>query len=54
MDQARGQPEFAQALGDGTKKDFDKMYAQLTEIQDKTADNIVWSRMVRQDQGIDC
>jgi len=39
MDQARGQLEFAQALGYGTKKDFDKMYAQLTEIQDKTADN---------------
>jgi hypothetical protein len=39
MDQARGQLEFAQALGYGTKKDFDKMYAQLTEIRDKTADN---------------
>ena len=39
MDQARGQLEFAQALGYGTKKDFDKMYAQLTEIKDKTADN---------------
>jgi hypothetical protein len=39
MDQARGQLEFAQALGYGTKKDFDKLYAQLTEIQDKTADN---------------
>jgi hypothetical protein len=39
MDQARGQLEFAQALGYGTKNDFDKMYAQLTEIQDKTADN---------------
>jgi YfdX protein len=37
--QARGQLEFAQALGYGTKKDFDKMYAQLAEIQDKTADN---------------
>jgi YfdX protein len=39
MGQARGQLEFAQALGYGTKKDFDKMYAQLTDIQDKTADN---------------
>jgi hypothetical protein len=39
MDEARGQLEFAQALGYGTRKDFDKMYAQLTEIQDKTADN---------------
>jgi YfdX protein len=39
MGQARGQLEFAQALGYGTKKDFDKMYAQLTEIQDKTTDN---------------
>jgi hypothetical protein len=39
MDQARGQLEFAQALGYGTKKDFEKMYAQLTEIKDKTADN---------------
>lgn len=39
MDQARGQLEFAQALGYGTKKDFDKMYGELTEIQNKTADN---------------
>ena len=39
MDQARGQLEFAQALGYGTKKDFDMMYAQLTEIQEKIADN---------------
>jgi hypothetical protein len=39
MDQARDQLEFAQALGYGTKKDFDKMYAQLNEIRDKTADN---------------
>jgi hypothetical protein len=39
MDQARSQLEFAQALGYGTKKDFDKMYGQLTEIRDKTADN---------------
>ena len=39
MDQAGGQLEFAQALGYGTKKDFDKMYTQLTEIRAKTADN---------------
>jgi hypothetical protein len=39
MDQAREQLEFAQALGYGTKKDFEKMYAQLNEIRDKTADN---------------
>jgi hypothetical protein len=39
MDEARGQLEFAQVLGYGTKKDFDKLYGQLTEIQDKTADN---------------
>jgi Zn-dependent M32 family carboxypeptidase len=39
MDQARDQLEFAQGLGYGTKKDFDKMYAQLNEIRDKTADN---------------
>lgn len=39
MNQARGQLEFAQALGYGTKKDFDKLYAQFTEIQDRTADN---------------
>ncbi len=39
LDKARGQLEFAQALGYGTKKDFDKMYQQLTEIEDKTADN---------------
>jgi len=39
MDQARGDLEFAQALGYGTKKDFERMYAQLNEIRDKTADN---------------
>lgn len=39
MDDARGQLEFAQALGYGTKKDFDEMYQQLTEIREKTADN---------------
>ena len=39
MDEARGQLEFAQALGYGAKKDFDKMYRQLTEIREKTADN---------------
>jgi hypothetical protein len=39
MDQARRQLEFAQALGYGTKKDFDKMYEELREIQAKTADN---------------
>ena len=39
LDKARGQLEFAQALGYGTKKDFDKMYLQLTEIEDKTAGN---------------
>ena len=35
----RGQLEYAQALGYGTKKDFDKLYAQLNEVQDKTADS---------------
>jgi hypothetical protein len=39
MDQARENLEFAQALGYGTKKDFEKMYAQLNEIRDETADN---------------
>jgi len=39
MDEANRQLEFAQALGYGTKKDFDKMYQQLAEIRDKTADN---------------
>lgn len=39
LDKARGQLELAQALGYGTKKDFDKMYQQLTEVEQKTADN---------------
>ena len=50
MDQARGQLEFAQALGYGTKKDFDTMYQQLTEIRDKTADNkfgTVWFAKIK-------
>jgi YfdX protein len=39
MDQARSQLEFAQALGYGTKNDFDKMYQELNEIEEKTANN---------------
>jgi YfdX protein len=39
LDKARGQVELAQALGYGTKRDFDKMYQQLTEVEEKTADN---------------
>lgn len=39
LDKARSQLEFAQTLGYGTKKDFDKLYQQLTEVEDKTADN---------------
>jgi multidrug resistance efflux pump len=39
LDQARTQLEFAQALGYGTKNDFDKMYQQLAEIEEKTANN---------------
>jgi hypothetical protein len=39
LDKARRQLELAQALGYGTKKDFDKMYQQLTEVEEKTADN---------------
>jgi YfdX protein len=39
LDQANDQLQFAQALGYGTKKDFDKMTQQLAEIRDKTADN---------------
>jgi hypothetical protein len=39
MDRARNQLEFAQALGYGRKSDFDKMYQQLNEIDEKTADN---------------
>jgi hypothetical protein len=39
LDQAAGQIQFAQALGYGTKKDFDGLDKQLAEIRDKTADN---------------
>jgi hypothetical protein len=39
FDRANDQLQFAQALGYGTKKDFDKMYQQLAEIRDKAADN---------------
>jgi YfdX protein len=39
LDKARRQLELAQALGYGTKKDFDKMYQQLTEVEEKTADD---------------
>jgi hypothetical protein len=39
FDRANDQLQFAQALGYGTKKDFDKMYQQLAAIRDKTADN---------------
>ena len=39
FDSANDQLQFAQALGYGTQKDFDKMYQQLAEIRDKTADN---------------
>jgi hypothetical protein len=39
LDQASDQLQFAQALGYGTKKDFDKMTRELAEIRDKTADN---------------
>lgn len=39
LDRARGELEYAQALGYGAKKDFDNMYQQLTEIEEKTADN---------------
>ena len=39
FDRAKDQLQFAQALGYGTKKDFDKMYQQLAEIRDKAADN---------------
>ena len=39
FDRASDQLQFAQALGYGTKKDFDKMYQQLAEIRDKAADN---------------
>ncbi len=39
LDKAREQLEFAQTLGYGTKKDFDNMYQQLTEVADKTSGN---------------
>jgi YfdX protein len=39
FDRANEQLQFAQALGYGTKKDFDKMCQQLAEIRDKAADN---------------
>jgi YfdX protein len=39
FDRANEQLQFAQALGYGTKNDFDKMYQQLAEIRDKAADN---------------
>jgi len=39
LDHANDQLQFAQALGYGTKKDFDKMNQQLAEIRDKAADN---------------
>lgn len=35
--EARGHLEFAQALGYGTKSDFQQMYDQLKEIEQKTA-----------------
>jgi hypothetical protein len=39
FDHANDQLQFAQALGYGTKKDFDNMYQQLAEIREKSADN---------------
>jgi len=39
FDLANDQLQFAQALGYGTKKDFDTMYQQLAEIREKSADN---------------
>jgi hypothetical protein len=39
LDHANEQLQFAQALGYGTKQDFDKLTRQLSEIRDKTADN---------------
>jgi hypothetical protein len=39
LDHANDQLQFAQALGYGTKNDFDKMYQQLADIRGKTADN---------------
>jgi hypothetical protein len=39
LDKAREHLEFAQILGYGTQKDFEKMYQQLAEVQEKTSDN---------------
>jgi hypothetical protein len=39
LNKARSQLEFAQALGYGTKGDLEKFYRQITEIEQKTADN---------------
>jgi hypothetical protein len=39
FDLANDQLQFAQALGYGTKKDFDTMYQHLAEIREKSADN---------------
>ncbi len=39
FDGANDQLQFAQALGYGSKKDFDKMYQQLAEVREKSADN---------------
>jgi YfdX protein len=36
---ARERLEFAQVLGYGAKKDFDTLYKQLSEVEQKTADN---------------
>ena len=37
--EARSDLEFAQALGYGTKSDFQKLYEQLTDIEQKTAES---------------
>ena len=39
MENARNQLEYAQALGYGRRNDFDRMYGQLNEIDEKTANN---------------
>jgi hypothetical protein len=39
LNKARSQLELAQALGYGTKADFEKFYQQISEIEQKTADN---------------
>jgi hypothetical protein len=39
LDQANTQLRFAQALGYGTKTDFDNLYRQLAEVREKTAEN---------------